>query len=260
MLAAALVALLTSPASAADAAPTPAPAAAPSAAAAPAPAKAPSASRCLPAKGAGAAPATLDALRACQDKARAAALAKARQQGRALTAAQLDAIDESQRAETRRFLAAPGVVIEGDGTAAAKTSAPATAKLGGASTQDLSKVDPKSGAAIAALQARLQASAGDGSQGITPDMAADIRATLLQQQGGVSPDMQALLDAVARDGGKLTPDTMKLLQGGAQSAKGEGLDLGIDPATEKLLLGHDFEDDKKYYPAAPASNSPPGSL
>jgi hypothetical protein len=224
---------------------------------------------CLPGPGADGGPQTLDELRACQDKARAAAVRKARKKGRTLTAGQLEALDEQQRSETRRFLAdGDAVITDGpaEGAAPAAVSAadlPAGAtpgKLGGASAADLAQVDSNSAASIAALQARLQAAAGDGSRGITPSMAGDILSTLTQAQGGVSPDMQALLDAVAKDGGKLTPDTMKLLQGAGQAAKGQGLDLGIDPGIEKELLTHDFEGDKKYFPAGGGAPAAPGSL
>lgn len=53
--------------------------------------------------------------------------------------------------------------------------------------------------------------------------------------------------AVERDGGKLTPDTMKELQNGVRAAKGEGLELGIDPKLEKELLERDFDADKTYF-------------
>ena len=117
-------------------------------------------------------------------------------------------------------------------------------------------MDAKSGASIAGLQKRLHAAAGDGKNGITPAMADDIRATLTQAQGSISPDMTVLLDAVQKDGGKLTPDTMKLLQGAGRGAKAEGLDLNIAPSTEKDIINHDFEADKPAFNAAqpPASN------
>ena len=205
-------------------------------------------------------PATLDELRACQEKRRAEAVRAAQLKGRPLDASAFDALDDRQRAETRRFLARTNFVIEGPAPVGAAPDAAAprakAGKLGGATSQDLSRADPKSAAAMAALQARLQGAAGDGSRGVTPAMADDIRATLLQSQGGISPDMKDLLDAVSRDGGKLTPDTMKLLQGAGRAAKDDGLNLNIDPEIEKQLLQHDFEDDKKYY----HPESSPGSL
>jgi hypothetical protein len=258
MLAAALLAVLTS---------------------APADAARIAAVRCLPAGAAAedSGPLTLDQLRECQDKARAKAVRKARQKGRSLTAVELEGIDEQQRAETRRFLAQDDAVIEEKPTVAAedapaqssaqspRSDLPAAAKpgqLGGATKADLQHLDAGSAAAVAALQTRLHAAAGDGSKGITPDMSADIIATLTQAQGGVSPDMKALLDAVAKDGGKLTPDTMKLLQGAGAAAKGEGLDLNIDPEMEKGLLKSDFEDDKRYFTPSSGGGAPssPGSL
>jgi hypothetical protein len=238
-----------------------------------APARAASApvAACLPAADSADGPQTLADLRACQDKARAAAVRKARRKGRTLTANEVESIDESQRAETRSFLAQNDAAAEGaPGPAAAAPGAKSSAalpagatpgKLGGATPDDLAHVDAGSAAAIAGLQARLQAAAGDGSGGVTPAMAGDIVSVLTQAQGGVSPDMKALLDAVAKDGGKLTPDTMKLLQGAGRSAKSEGLDLNIDPGTEKELLTHDFEGDKKYFPAGGgAAPAQPGSL
>jgi hypothetical protein len=186
----------------------------------------------------GTAPTTLDELHACQDRTRKSAVAAAAAKGSPLTPAQLDEIDDYQRAEARKFLAKP------------KTSN----KLGGATAADLARVDPNSAAAIVGLQGRLQAAAVDGKDGITPSMADDIRATLMSAQGGISPDMKALLDAVQRDGGKLTPETMKLLQGAGKAAKAEGLDLNIDPAVEKQLLETDFNKDK------PAAASPPAGL
>jgi len=230
-----------------------------------------SAARCLPTADSADGPQTLDELRSCQDQPRANAVRQARKKGRALTASELEGIDEQQRSETRRFLADNDVVQEGPVSDAADKPAPKSVtttlpagatpgKLGGATPDDLAQVDAKSAASIAALQGRLQAAAGDGSQGITPAMAADILATLTQAQGGVSPDMKALLDAVAKDGGNLTPDTMKLLQGAGRSAKSEGLDLNIDPGIEKELLTHDFEGDKKYFPAGGQPPAAPGSL
>ena len=211
---------------------------------------------CLADAGSGAPPATFAQLRACQDRQRADALKKARLAGRNLTDAQLEALDELQRAQARRFFAAGGMVAS-DGPSSSATVPVETKKnsLGGATGADLSRVGAGTDAAVAALQARLHAAAGDGGKGITPAMADDVRSTLLQAQGGVSPDMQALLDAVAKDGGKLTPGTMKLLQGAGRSAKAEGLDLNIDPAIEKDLLGHDFDADKKYFPAAGVPSS-----
>ena len=184
----------------------------------------------------GTAPTNLDELRACQDRARADAVAKAASKGTPLTDAQLDRIDDRQRAEARKFFAKP------------------EEKLGGAKASDLKRVDPKSAAAIVGLQGRLQAAAGDGKAGVTPAMADDVRATLIQAQGSISPDMKDLLDGVQRDGGKLTPETMKKLQGAGRAAKDDGLDLNIDPNVEKSLLESDFDKDKT------GAGSPPAGM
>lgn len=217
---------------------------------------------CLRATKYGPAPKTFEDFRDCQGGSRDDLVQAAEAKGKPLTAAQLDKIDDYQRAEARKFLAKPQIVSVGPNVAApppkeAASSGDAPAgKLGGATSGDLARVDAKSGASIQGLQARLQAAAGDGKNGITPAMADDIRATLTQAQGSISPEMKALLDAVQKDGGKLTPDTMKLLQGAGRAAKGEGLDLNIDPSTEKDILNHDFDADKPAFNAAqpPASN------
>jgi hypothetical protein len=200
----------------------------------------------------GAAPASLDDLRDCQDRVRADAVNAAESKGKPLTAAQLDKLDDFQRAEARKFLSSSQAVIP-DAAPSAKPAA-SNGKLGGATGADLAKVDLKSAAAIKGLQGRMQAAAGDGKNGVTPAMADDVRATLTQVQGSVSPDMQELLNSVSKDGGKLTPATMMKLQGAGKDAKASGLDLNIDPGTEKRLLESDFSKD------ATDSNTPPPGM
>jgi hypothetical protein len=202
------------------------------------------------------APKTFEDFRDCQAGARSDLIDAAESKGKPLTPAQLDKIDDLQRAEARKFLAQPKLVTTGPESAASTSGDASKGKLGGATAGDLKRVDPKSGASISALQERLHAAAGDGKDGITPAMADDIRTTLTQTQGSLSPDMKALLDAVQKDGGKLTPDTMKLIQGAGKAAKGEGLDLNIDPTTEKEIINHDFEADKPAFNASqpPSSN------
>ncbi len=211
---------------------------------------------CLEDAGHGRAPRSYDELRVCQDKARAAAIAAAKKQGRPLTSAQLDALDSGERAQARWYFAhAP--VIEG-GPAAARTT---SASAGSGAVPDwgsAARLDARTASSIAGLQARLKAEGGDGSRGITPEMAADIAATLQQEQGGMSGDMRQLLDAVSRDGGKLTPGTMKLLQGAARQAKAQGMNLNIDPNTENEILNHDFDSDQQDYNRG--SSASPGSM
>ncbi|MFI5363073.1 MAG: hypothetical protein ACHQ49_13980 [Elusimicrobiota bacterium] len=197
-------------------------------------------------------PASLEDLQACQNRTRAAVVNAAQSQGAPLTNAQLDKLDDYQRAEARKFFASPAIVAKGGPepvTDAAASPQASTNKLGGATPSDLAHTDAKTASSISDLQARLQAAAGDGSNGITPAMGADILATLTQAQGGLSPDMKALLDGVTRDGGKLTPETMTKLQGAAAAAKADGLDLNIDQGIEKDLLRSDFSKDKTAAPA-----------
>lgn len=212
---------------------------------------------CLRGAYGGSAPKTLGELRGCQAAARADLIDAAESKGKPLTDAQLDKIADFQRAEARKFLAQPSIVSVGAPAAAPDSANSASSsnsgtpkgKLGGLAAAEAGAVDAKSGSGIKGLQTRLQAAAGDGKNGITPPMADDVRATLTQIQGSVSPDMRALLDGVQKDGGKLTPDTMKLLQGAGKSAKGSGLDLNIDPAMEKDILTRDFEADKPAFDA-----------
>ena len=192
-----------------------------------------------------------DEFRVCQNHARSDAVVAAERKGEPLTAAQLDQLDDLQRAEARKFLARPQIVVVGP--KAAPDSAASKGKLGGATSADLGRLDAKSAAGIEGLQDRLHAAAGDGKDGVTPAMADDIRAALTSEQGGLSPDMKELLDGVQRDGGKLTPETMKKLQDAGKAAKGDGLDLNIDPNVEKQLLESDFEKDK-----TSAGSPPPG--
>lgn len=196
-----------------------------------------------------------ESLRECQRRAHAAFAAKKDKKGRLPSPAALERFEDHQRVEAKRFFESPQSAPAGGGTTLIDSDAPAPPdKLGGLSASDRAKAGAGAGALLG-LEQRLKAAAGDGSQGITPAMARDIIAALKAQQGSVSGDMQSLLDAVVRDGGKLKPETMKKLQDAAKSAKGADLELGIDPAVEKGLLESEFQKDK--VPDAPA---PPGSM
>lgn len=205
------------------------------------------------------------ALRDCQNAAREKYARAKDKKGRAPSAAALERFDEHQRSEAKRFFENPHAGAVGGGStlidspdAPPEEGAPAARapkdKLGGLSAADRAKAG--AGAAeLAGLEGRLKAAAGDGSQGVTPGMARDIIATLTRQQGGVSEDMKSLLDSVVRDGGKLKPETMQKLQEAAKSAKGAGLQLGIDPKIEKGLLESDFGADR-----VPEQASSPNAL
>jgi hypothetical protein len=191
----------------------------------------------------------LDSVRDCQEKAREKLIDDARNKGKPLSYAKVERIDDLQRAEVREFLANSGTIIEG--------STKNSRSLGGVTDADLSRVSPEEGAEIGALEKRLHAAAGDGKDGITPAMGRDLIDSLTKKQGFVSSDMRDLIDSVVRDGGKLTPETMKKLQRAGKAAKGAGLDLNIDKGTEKNLIEHDFDSDKEQQPKAHAD---PGNL
>ncbi|PIR19011.1 MAG: hypothetical protein COV48_04360 [Elusimicrobia bacterium CG11_big_fil_rev_8_21_14_0_20_64_6] len=192
---------------------------------------------------------SLDAVRDCQERARKKLIDAAQAKGRPLSYRQIEEIDDLQRAEAREYLEKSGTVIEGT-TKSARS-------LGGVTKKDRSRISADEGAEVEALEKRLHAAAKDGRDGITPAMGRDILDSLEKRQGSVSPDMRKLVDAVVRDGGKLTPETMKLLQNAGRAAKSEGLDLNIDKDIERDLLEHDFDTDKD---APPAAHADPGNL
>jgi len=190
----------------------------------------------------------LDSVRDCQEKARQKMIEAAVAKSKPLSDEKLEKIDDLQREQVREFLKKSGTIIDGTAKAAA---------LGGVIETDLQRVSPEEGAQISGLEKRLHAAAGDGKDGITPEMGRDIIDSLTKKQGFVSPDMQDLIDSVVRDGGKLTPETMKKLQGAGRAAKGAGLELNIDKNTEKGILEHDFDKDKEQ---PPAPHADPGNL
>lgn len=191
----------------------------------------------------------LESVRDCQEKARQKLIDDAANKGKALSYQTIERIDDEQRAQVRDFLAHSGTIIEG----ATKSDR----GLGGVTDEDRSRVSAEEGAALGDLEKRLHAAAGDGKDGITPAMGRDLIDSLTKRQGFVSGEMKDLIDAVVRDGGKLTPETMKKLQGAGRAAKGAGLDLNIDKGTEKNLLEHDFDSVKEESPKAHAD---PGNL
>lgn len=212
-------------------------------------------------------------LKECQEQSWEDFRTKKDAQGALPTTEDMDKLDEKQRAEARALMARSNEVLDGhsrhgvlvdepdlgskkgavsalkDGEAMPAGAHPG--ELGGVTDSDLSRADAKSAKSIADLQARMHAAAGDGRDGITPAMVDDIKQTLGSAQGSLSPEMQSLLDAVSKDGGKLTPETMKLLQNAAKGAKGQGMNLNIDKDTEKALLESDFSQDK---------TAPPGGM
>ncbi len=197
---------------------------------------------CLPVDKKAAAIITLEELRACQDKALLKFVRATRAKGRTPTNEEFDALDQFQRAEAR-------AVVTRSQESLPELKGP-DAKLGGVSPADLSRVNPQTAAVITALQNSLHEAAGNGENGITPAMADEIRAMLIAEQGMLSPEMAELLEAVARDGGKLTSATMKKLQDAGRAAKGQNLDLGIDPKIEKALLESDFSKEQTATPAS----------
>jgi len=137
---------------------------------------------------------------------------------------------ERQRGEVRDFLARhpklATVERKGVGAAKAKAADPA-GETSAPQAQD---------AGTDALRKSLWEKSDDGRKGVTPEMAKEIVDYLTQQQGSVSPDMAALLEAVQKDGPELTDGTMRKLQDAARKAKDSGLDLETKPEIEQLLL------------------------
>jgi hypothetical protein len=90
------------------------------------------------------------------------------------------------------------------------------------------------------LREKMLDASDNGRRGVTPEMAAALRASIMAKQGYVSPDMEDLLQSTSRDGVNLRTSTMIKLQKAAQQAHGAGLDLKTDKATEKTLLEEDL--------------------
>lgn len=193
--------------------------------------------------------ADLDAVRDCQDKARQKMVDDAQSKGKPLSYDRLEQIDDQQRAQMREFFARSGTIITG--------TTKSNRGLGGVTQKDLRRVSADERAEIDDLEKRLHSAAGDGKDGITPSMGRDIIDSLTKKQGSVSADMKDMIDAVVRDGGKLSPETMKKLQGAGRAAKGDGLDLNIDQGTEKELLERDFDKNTEQKSEA---HSDPGNL
>lgn len=102
---------------------------------------------------------SLDAVRDCQEKARANLVGDAANKGKPLSYEALEKIDDRQREQVRDYLANSGTVIEG----ATKSNR----GLGGATARDLKRVSAEEGAEIEGLEKRLQDAAGDGGK-LTP--------------------------------------------------------------------------------------------
>lgn len=103
----------------------------------------------------------------------------------------------------------------------------------------------KPAADLASLKRTLDDQADGGRHGISPEMAEAVRDYLRANQGSISPDMDALLDATSKDGVNLSASTMKKLQGAARQAKASGLDLGVKPDIEQALLNEEIEEKPK---------------
>jgi len=210
-------------------------------------------------------PASLDALLDCQAKIRQTWIQYYRdQKGAEPPAAALDKLDDYQRAEARSFAsrhpdlaatsapedapaaAGTGAAPSRRGRCARPSSASGAAPTGPLAAQEkrtaaamrenYQQVDPGTAADLDAVNSQLVAGSDNGKKGITPDGARAIADYLECEQGGVSPDMQALLDQLSKDGGTLSDQSMVKLKQAARAAKDAGLDLGVDDKLEGWLL------------------------
>jgi hypothetical protein len=198
-------------------------------------------------------PADYEALRACQDKERQALIDSVfNKSGTLPTTAQLDALDERQRQEASAFLKNKTVGASdmdlATQTELSKTKPSDKSKTAAKKDSDDSvtyegELKPAAGMTpedLASLKASLGEKSDHGKKGVTKEMAGDIRKMLQEKQGGVSPDMERLLNLTSRDGANLTTETMQELRKAGKEAKGQGLDLGISPDAERQLLIDDL--------------------
>jgi hypothetical protein len=188
-------------------------------------------------------PADLKALLGCQKRklTRCAAGYEARH-GDLPSDETLEIWRELQRRELRDFIRRHPTrsVIEGPSPSGAQAK-PAQAGAEKSQAQD-----------IDALRQDLLEKSDQGRKGVTPEMAAEIVATLMKEQGSVSGDMADLLSAVQKDGSNLSGDTFRRLQDAARKADAAGLDLGVSPDIKDFLLrGDSTKDQPAAAPAAP---------
>jgi hypothetical protein len=191
-------------------------------------------------------PATLAALRDCQDT-NLAAYEKAHPN---LSDDEADRLDDIQRAEVREYLSRhPSRAALSEPPAAGndlKLPAPS-----GRSTPPAAPGTQIDG--LDALTATLAQEGGNGSQGITPQMAQQIADYLNKQQGGMSADMSALLSSLQKDGPNLSDESALRLKQAARAAKAQGINLNLpDPKVEQWLL--DPSTDPKIELQGPPSN------
>ncbi len=163
------------------------------------------------------------------------------------SAEQWEKLEDFQRRESRAYLAAHS-------SAATTNKLKTTTNLGGIKDKDLGRLPADQAQSLGALQERLKAGSDGGKKGVDAKMAQDVTEYLNKEQGDVSPEMQELHKAVSKDGSNLTPETMQKLQDAARQGKGSGLDLNVQPDTEKFLLEHDFKKDPK--PASGSAQDP----
>lgn len=173
-------------------------------------------------------PASWEALLACQETQRD----KFSQRERA--PAELERFDEFQRAEARAYMERHQAVVEGKKEEAPAAPEPTSAPLEAPSAPPPEPRAQQEG--LAELKALLERESPGGVNGITPGAAKAIVKFLSEQQGGMSPQMTSLLQAVEKDGVRLSNATMLKVKDAARQAKGAGLDLGIDPGVERDLL------------------------
>lgn len=204
-------------------------------------------------------PSTYEALRYCQQKERdrlvdsmLGATIGAQQ------AAGLKAFDARQRAEEADFvrrhpganrLKAPedemrGLGLETAEPKAAEKAGPKEIVIDGAAEEPAAGAGAKGD--VEALKADLMRQSPGGAHGMTPGMAQSVNAYLMQNQGYVSPDMQALLKATSEDGTNLRTSTMVKLRDAAQRAQGANLNLGLDANTENQLLRENLNGNPEY--------------
>ncbi|MDE2291024.1 MAG: hypothetical protein KGL53_02980 [Elusimicrobia bacterium] len=185
-------------------------------------------------------PATLSGLLACQARARAAFQRDASAR---------EALGDFQRGEVRGYLARHPDRATTDDAAPASPSAPAPMPAVEARSRAAVEVNGRrlpaaDRAAYQKLDDDLWKLSGGGKLGLTPAMAREITGYLQKEQGGQSAEMSDLLRSLQKDGSKLSDGSVIRLKKAARDAKGEGLDLGVDPKLEKWLL------DPKTDPAA----------
>lgn len=180
----------------------------------------------------------LESLKACQERERDQFIERAKKKtGKPPSEEALDAFEEKQRQAAKPFFERTTFGKSDLQLGSTLVDAPDDASAEPRDEEGKAiKRRPAKKAELDELKRSLEAKSDGGKNGVTPEMADDVRAYLKKNQGSISPEMEHLLQSTSKDGPNLTKETMHEVRGAARQAKERGLDLGLSPEQEKQVL------------------------